>query len=196
MPTQRKSSVSDTQLLQQITKEVAAMKALLIDLVTDLKKTQAWMKRLANRVSELEKEKRDTSSALRTGVIPSNSPCEKTSGGVILHGKKIPLPPDATDVLYHLANANGIVSTEDLAVLCKPKNKLMIGETLQPRAIYQRLRRLKIALNNYHPDLGKNCVLSIPRKKFGPDGKTIKQGGIANDYRFDAEAFRAMLGIK
>lgn len=196
MPSQKKAPASDTKLLQQMAEEIASMKALLMDLVIDLKRTQASAQRLSNRVSELERGTRDTSGAISTATIPSSSPCENTGGGVILYGRKIPLNSDAADVLYHLANASGIVSTENLATLCRAKNNLMIGETLQPRAIYQRLRRLKMALDKYHPDLGKNCILSIPRKEFGPDGTTTKQGGITNDYRFDAEKFRAILGIK
>ncbi len=195
MPSQKKAPASDTRHLQQITEEVAAMKALLMDLVIELKKTQASAQRLSNRVSELEKLEKNEDEP--TVIAPSNTHCSKgLNGVVVLYGKRLPLLPDAADVLYHLANASGIVSTEDLAVLCKPKNNLMIGETLQPRAIYQRLRRLRMTLDKYHPDLGKNCILSIPRKEFGLDGVTTKQGGIANDYRFDAEAFRAMLGIE
>lgn len=196
MPSQKKALTSDTKSLQQMAEEIASMRALLMDHAAEFAKMRSAMQRLTDRVYELEKGTNDKSDATLTATAPSGIPCERTEGGVILYGRKIPLNKDTADVLCHLVNASGIVSTENLATLCKPKNNLMIGNTLQPRAIYQRLRRLKMALNNYHPNLGKECVLSIPRKEFGPDGTTTKQGGIANDYRFDSKRFCEMLGIK
>ncbi len=196
MQAQRKSPASDTRLLQQMAEEIASMKALLMDLVIELKKTQASAQRLSNRVSELEKGTRDTPNTIPTATAPSGIQCSKVPDGVILYGKKIPLGKDTADVLYHLVCQDGIVTKERLATLCKPQNKLNKGEYIQTGSLYQRLRRLKMDLDDYHPDLGKSCILSIPRKEFAPNGTTTKQGGIANDYRFDAEAFRAILGIE
>lgn len=185
MPTQRKSPVSNTRLLQQITEEIATMKAIHIDIIIELKKMQSWMQRLANRVSELEKEKRDTSSTLRARAVPSGSLCEKTEGGVILYGKKIRLNNDVADVFCQLACQDGHISKEHLAALCTPQNKLNKGEHILPGSLYQRLRRLKLALNNYRADLGE-CIVS----------KRQSTKGTPLYYAFDAKRCQAILGTK
>lgn len=176
--------------------EIASMRALLMDHAAEFAKMRSAMQRLTNRVYELEKGKRDTVDDIPTATAPSGIPCERTGGGVILYGKKIPLNKDTADALYHLACQDGPISKERLAILCTPQNKLSLGERILPTSLYQRLRRLKLALDTYHPNLGKDCILSIPRRDTGPDGTTTKQGGIANDYHFDAERFCEMLGIK
>jgi hypothetical protein len=129
MPIQRKSVVSKTELLQQMSEEIGAIQALVIDFTRELTMTRLGMERLANRINELEREKRDTSSTIATVAVPSDiMQCSKVAGGVILYGTKIPLNKDTADVLYHLVCQNGSISKEHLATLCTPQNKLSKGE--------------------------------------------------------------------
>ncbi len=185
MPIQRKSVVSKTGLLQQMSEEIGALQALVIDLTRELTMMRLGMERLAARVYELERGASDKPDATLTVTVPSDIQCLKVPGGVILYGKKIPLNKDTADVLYHLVCQNDSVSKERLATLCTPQNQLNKGERILPGSLYQRLRRLKTALNAYHANLGE-CLVSVK--------KSTK--GTPNDYSFDAERFRAILGIK
>lgn len=196
MQSQKKALTSDTRSLQQMAEEIASMKALLMDHATEFAKMRSAMQRLANRVSEQEKGTNDKPDATLTATAPSGIQCKVIEGGIIIYGRNIPLNNDAADAFYHLVCQDGIVTKEHLATLCTSQNTLNKEEHISTGALYQRLRRLKEALNRYHANLGKECILSIPRKEFGPDGTTTKQGGVVNDYRFDAEKFRAILGIE
>ncbi|MFZ1720505.1 MAG: hypothetical protein WAU28_04120 [Candidatus Moraniibacteriota bacterium] len=165
--------------------EFASMRALLMDYAAEFTKMRSAMQRLTNRVYELEKAKRDIPSTTRIATVPSDSPCEKTDGDVILYGKKIPLHRDVADVLYQLACQEGFISKEHLATLCRPHNKLCKGEHIQPGTVYQRLNRLKFALNAYHASLGE-CIVS--------ERQSTK--GTPLCYSFDAKKFCTILGIK
>ncbi len=196
MRAQKKAPASDAESLQQMKEEIAAMQALIIDHTRELTTTRLGMERLAIRLYELEKGTNDKPDATLTATAPSGIQCKVIEGGIIIYGRNIPLNNDAADAFYHLVCQDGIVTKEHLATLCTSQNTLNKEEHISTGALYQRLRRLKEALNRYHANLGKECILSIPRRETGPDGTTTKQGGVVNDYRFDAEKFRAILGIE
>jgi hypothetical protein len=161
--------------LEQINEEIAALKALVMDLVIESKKMQSALVRLREEIWEIKKRSKDISGP------PSPPRYVRTTNGVTIHGISLRLRPDVTEVFCFLVNQDRPISKQELAALCKNQSNRQ-SDGLRDKAIYERIKRLKKSLNNHRTTLA-DCIVNIPQGK-------------EHLYQFDAEKFRRILGIE